>query len=172
MQRLLIVVVFLSILCQTSITLCSEQSNSKKDDFAILADQIIQSLPPQAEKHRIAVFDFKHFRKGITTRVGAYLSGELTSRLLATNKIEVVERQEINRLLEEQALGATGVITEQTAAQLSKLVGADIICIGSHYRGEHFMHVDVRVVSSEKGTLFYSGSAKHEIDGTLQDIMN
>jgi len=55
---------------------------------------------------------------------------------------------------------------------MGNLMGTDIICIGSHYGGKRFMYVDVRVVSSEKGILFYSGSAKHQIDETLKDIMN
>ncbi|MCE5287587.1 MAG: CsgG/HfaB family protein [Pelosinus sp.] len=172
MRRLLTVLVFLIIFCQASITLCAEPGKIKNDEFAKLAQQIISSLPQQAIKHRIAVFDFRHFRKGITTKVGCYLSGELTDRLLATKKLDVVERQQLNKLLDEQALGATGAITEETAAKLGNLLGADIICLGTHYGGNRFMHVDVRVVSSETGAVLYSGSAKHEIDETLRDIMN
>src|SRR5947199_8819161 len=55
------------------------------------------------------------------------IAGMLTSELAANPAARVVEREQIQSLLDEQHLGATGQVDAQTAAKIGKLVGARYI---------------------------------------------
>src|SRR5262245_7660699 len=48
----------------------------------------------------------------------------LVTELSANPALRVVDRREINKLISEQDLGATGRVDQSTAAKLGKLVGA------------------------------------------------
>src|SRR5256886_12512929 len=52
------------------------------------------------------------------------IAGMLISELAANPAARVVERGQIEKLLAEQSLGASGKVTPETAAKIGKLVGA------------------------------------------------
>jgi len=60
--------------------------------------------------------DFDALQKGI--------AGMLISELAQNPSARVVEREDVQRLIEEQNLGAAGRVDPQTAAKIGKLVGA------------------------------------------------
>src|SRR6266545_2071513 len=55
------------------------------------------------------------------------IAGMLISELSANPAARVVEREEIQKLLEEQNLGASGRVDPQTAAKVGRLVGARLM---------------------------------------------
>src|SRR5712692_1136247 len=52
------------------------------------------------------------------------IAGMVISELAANPAARVVEREQIEKLLTEQHLGASGKVTPETAAKIGKLVGA------------------------------------------------
>ena len=67
----------------------------------------------------------------ITGNGGQVIADLLTSRLFETNKFEVLERSQINRIMQEHALNISGTIDERTAAEVGKLIGAATIILGN-----------------------------------------
>src|SRR6266566_520485 len=59
------------------------------------------------------------------------IAGMLISELAANPAARVVEREEIEKLLAEQSLGASGKVTPETAAKIGKLVGARYVIAGT-----------------------------------------
>ncbi|MCJ7580975.1 MAG: CsgG/HfaB family protein [Candidatus Aminicenantes bacterium] len=51
--------------------------------------------------------------------------------LLATGKFSMIERDKVDIVLAEQDFGDTGRITPQTAAQIGKMLGVDLLLTGS-----------------------------------------
>jgi len=87
-------------------------------------------------KKRIAVFVFEdktdkthHWwdRKG----VGEGLSEMLLTSLVKSGKYRVVERQEMESIMQEQKLGLTGLLTPESAAQAGKLLGVELAVMGA-----------------------------------------
>ncbi|MCS6783521.1 MAG: CsgG/HfaB family protein, partial [Gloeomargarita sp. SKYG98] len=86
----------------------------------------------------MAVLDFDFASTGLRT-LGLYgqvgpakaVSDLLTNRLAHNGTFIVVERSRINQILAEQNLGAGGRIEPATAAQIGRLLGADVVVIGS-----------------------------------------
>ncbi len=108
--------------------------------------------------------------------VGWELSGMLANELAAINAFTVVERTNLEAVMQEQDLGASGRVREDSAAQIGELTGADYIVLGTvtsyseetrstgggiSYRGigiggqrtEAYIAVDVRFVNANTGEL-------------------
>lgn len=77
------------------------------------------------------------------------MAGMLISELGANPALRVVERENIQHLVDEQNLGATGRVDNQTAARIGKLVGARYAVMGTFIDLYGDFRVDVRVVNVE-----------------------
>lgn len=63
--------------------------------------------------------------------VGAGAAKMLETALVKSGNFEVFTRQEMDKVLKEQALGQTGIITPQSAAKVGQMLGVNAIVIGS-----------------------------------------
>jgi hypothetical protein len=83
---------------------------------------------------KIAVFPFDI--KGATW--GDEFADAITHQFFKTGKIDVVEREAIKKVLKEQNLSMTGLVDENQAVKVGKLLGADVIITGRgtylHYK--------------------------------------
>lgn len=84
----------------------------------------------QGLKKRIAVVVFKD-KSGWGHNIGTGLSDMLVTQLVKTGKFMVVERKELSKILSEQGLGMSGVVTPQSAAQVGKVIGVELMVMGS-----------------------------------------
>lgn len=100
------------------------------------------------------------------------LAGMLISELAANPSARVVERSTINRILEEQNLGASGRVDPQTAARIGKLVGARYVVTGSFIDFYGDFRVDARIVSVESGEIVKSVKEQAQRDHLFQIIQN
>jgi curli biogenesis system outer membrane secretion channel CsgG len=66
---------------------------------------------------------FKGLEGGLTER--------MTSLIAITKRFEVVERSQLESVLEEQKLGLAGILDESTAVEVGKILGAEIMVVGS-----------------------------------------
>lgn len=87
-------------------------------------------------RYAIAVLPFAGAKKDITARVQAYATTALTE--INDPFIKVVDRDNIQRILDEQRLGMSGVVDEASAVSAGKLLGAQAVLIGTviDYREE------------------------------------
>ena len=60
-------------------------------------------------------------------RGGREVADLLTSKLFATGKFEVLDRDNLNRLMEEHKLNLSGVVDQDTAVELGKFIGAAVL---------------------------------------------
>ncbi|MGH7676336.1 MAG: CsgG/HfaB family protein [Gemmatimonadales bacterium] len=77
------------------------------------------------------------------------IAGMMISELAANPSARVVERDQIQRLLEEQRLGTSGQVDPQTAARIGKLVGARYVITGQFIDFYGDFRLDARIVSVE-----------------------
>jgi curli biogenesis system outer membrane secretion channel CsgG len=87
-------------------------------------------------KKRVAVFSFEdktdhswHWWDG--RGPGDGMADMLTTALVKSGKYTVIERNQINSLLQEQQLGQSGIVTEQSAAKAGKMLGVELAVIGA-----------------------------------------
>lgn len=150
---------------------------------------MILSVSASAQlKKRVAVFTFEdktdhswHWWDGRAPGDG--MADMLTTELVKSGKYTVIERQEISKIMEEQNLGMTGRVTEQSAAQIGKLLGVELAVMGSvtefgHSKSEKggrfkgfglgvsnqkaTVAVDVRFVNTNTGEILAADNVRKE----------
>jgi curli biogenesis system outer membrane secretion channel CsgG len=63
--------------------------------------------------------------------IGDGMRNMLTTALFNTNRFIVLEREQINEVLDEQDLGASGRVKKETAPPVGEIYGADLIITGA-----------------------------------------
>ncbi|MGD9899961.1 MAG: CsgG/HfaB family protein [Calditrichaceae bacterium] len=94
---------------------------------------LVLDLPPYSgEKLSIAVLDLQNQTEFDDPRIGRGVANMLVTALVNSDRFTVVERnpEAIQKLLEEQALGLSGVMDAATAAKVGKMLGAKGVVIG------------------------------------------
>ena len=142
----------------------------------------IGAMPAAAQggKPVVAVAEFKNETNAgwWSGGVGWELSGMLSNELMSTGSFKVVERTQIESVLAEQNMAASGRITPGTGAQIGKLTGAQYLIAGTvtsfeentastgggiSYGGislggnksEAYLAVDLRVINATTGEIDY-----------------
>ncbi len=108
--------------------------------------------------------DFDALERGI--------AGMMISELAANPAARVVEREAIQRLLEEQNLGAQGRVDAQTAAKIGKLVGARYMVMGTFIDFYGDFRVDVRLINTETSEVVKTESERMQRDHLFDIIRN
>jgi len=114
---------------------------------------------------------------GATDRVKATtdfrIGDVLTTTLFKTGRFDLIERDRLDEILKEQRLGRSGLVDENTAARIGKLVGAEAVVFGvlssaTQQRFDKFSYdlirtevrVDARAVETATGRLIFTESAE------------
>ena len=115
-----------------------------------------QTIMKAAPETRFAVLDFTD-GAGSFTAYGKVVGDETFYRLSALRGIQMIERQKLGVILEEHRLEQSGLVSGGERERLGRLLGADILIMGSYiYEGDR-----VRVTGR------YTDAKTGEIKGTF-----
>jgi TolB-like protein len=100
------------------------------------------------------------------------IAGMMISELAQNPAARVVEREQVQRLLDEQNLGAQGRVDAQTAAKVGKLVGARYVILGNFIDFYGDFRVDVRLVNTETSEIVKTESDRQQREHLFDIIRN
>ncbi|MFH1825563.1 MAG: CsgG/HfaB family protein [Candidatus Firestonebacteria bacterium] len=152
---------------------------TKEDVMSVKQTEKVESKYT-GPKRRIAVIDFET-KEGYAKRLGTTASSILMTEVGKSGKFILIEREKINKLLEEQKLGQTGIIDSNTAVSVGRILGLNALitgCVsqfGVNTESSHALiaqskrqiaeaTVDIRIIDATNGRVLYvdSGSGKAE----------
>jgi TolB-like protein len=110
----------------------------------------------------VAIFDFVNIN-GRTSVLGRYLVEQISNYFFQNSDLNLVERAQIERVMREQEFGMSGNVSEETAARIGYMLGANAVTIGTLTRVGNRISVNIRIVNAETAAVISSGST--EIDG-------
>ena len=87
-------------------------------------------VPYYGLKRRIAILDFENLADFGGSKLGSSIADQLISQIARSNRYVLVERSQIDQIFQEQTLGQSGAISEETAAQVGKLLGVESLVVG------------------------------------------
>jgi TolB-like protein len=118
----------------------------------------------------IAVFTFENADSENGQKdLGKTFSEMLTTALIQTNRFQVLERSQLDKILEEQALGLTGAIDDETAVDVGELIGIDAVVVGSSRYLDDQIEIDARMVDAQSGKAHIAGSVSVEEESDLRE---
>lgn len=98
---------------------------------------------------RLSVAVLPFTMNGEGQNISSSVTEKLITQLVNLRRFRVIERNAMDKIMNEQTLGMTGVVDENTAAKVGKLVGADIIILGSITYSPGFVKVTARCIDTE-----------------------
>jgi TolB-like protein len=130
-----------------------------------LCSKIIQSIETSLEhkgRPTVAIIELENLgRHARDNRIGKIVSETLTTDFVRSGKFNVVEREQLSKVLKELQLNQTGLVDENSAKTIGKMLAADSILCGSVSEVGKFFDINVRVIDVEKATI--TGAAVVEI---------
>ncbi|NOY78937.1 MAG: tetratricopeptide repeat protein [Calditrichaeota bacterium] len=95
------------------------------------------------------------------------LADMLITELSKIQALKVIERSQLQQMIEEMKLGQSGLVDEQTAQKVGRLLGAQTLLLGSYvvmFGGK--MRIDARIVEVETGRTLEA----EEVTGKVKDL--
>jgi TolB-like protein len=134
------------------------------------APSVAQDVP------RVAILDFSSFmmgQGGASVNLGKALSAMLVTEFSGREGIQVIERQQINALLDEQDLGFSGRLNEDQAIAIGKLLGVQYVLLGQVTSIIDNLRMDIRAVdveTSEIVTVLKKSDKTSELFAVVVDL--
>lgn len=119
----------------------------------------VAALPPAATEAKaqqdvptVAVMDFNAFMMGeggASVNLGKAISAMLVTEFSVRDGMRIVERQQLNDLIQEQDLSLSGRIDDAVAVEVGKLLGVQYILLGQAMSIVDNLRIDIRAVDVE-----------------------
>ena len=124
-----------------------------------------------ADVPTVAVMDFTGFMFGQDgVNLGKAVSAMLVTEFSGREGLNVVERQDLNALLQEQRLALSGRVDESSAVEIGKLLGAQYMFYGAIVNIADDLRVDIRAVDVETSEVV-SVLKKRDTTSALLDLI-
>lgn len=122
--------------------------------FALLLWTTFQTPVPAAARSRIAVVDLEaQGEKAKSQELGKVAAQWLTTAFVNQGRFDVIERQALQKVIEEQQLGMAGVIDANTAAQLGRVLGATYMVTGAVTSHRQGLDLNVKIIETESAAI-------------------
>jgi TolB-like protein len=125
---------------------------SNSADLNVVKD--LNEKTAELEAKRIAIIYFDNTSgEANLDKLRKGLAGMLISDLSNVNMIDIVERDRIEDILDEQELNNTSAFDQNTASEIGKLLGAEIILTGAYFEMFDSFRIDARFIDVETGEI-------------------
>ena len=129
------------------------KENKKNEPKPIPTPTVSNIQPPSqvklvGERMGIAVLPFQ--TKGLGGEIGELnIVEQMMTTFYGLNRFKLFERSQLEKILEEQKLGMSGIVDASTAAEIGKGIGVDAIVLGSVTRSGENIAINVRLIDTE-----------------------
>lgn len=121
---------------------------------------------------RIAVFPFADTNAAAKQAGnGEAIAGMLMTELINSKTFQVVERSEIQRIIDEIGLGQGGIIDASTAKEIGKIYGVDNLVFGSVAKFGSLVEADIRLVETESGEALLADNASCRGESEIRNMV-
>ena len=135
---------------------------------------LCQPAPARADfkKTKIAVLDFQLQGEDFASKdMGKIVAEWLITGLVETGRFDVIERRLLERVLDEQKLGASGAIDPDSAAQLGKVLGVKTIVAGTLTSLEGTNEINARLINVDTASIVAAERVRSRSTEQLRDLV-
>lgn len=123
------------------------------------------------EESTIAVTDFRNLEGQVTT-LGKFLADEFSvSLLMGSDSVQLFDRGNLQRLLEEVQLSEDGVVSPETAKQL-ELAGVDVLITGLVTPLGTELRVSLRALDTSSARIVAAASGSLDLTDDLASLLS
>jgi TolB-like protein len=125
------------------------------------------------EKPALAVFAFEENDDALAERkLGGIISDMMVTALSKGNRYRLYERAQLDKVLDEQALNQSGAVEPQTAVEVGKLIGVNVILVGSIGMLNDRFELDARIIEAVSGEVRQAANSSVDDEEKLREAVN
>jgi len=137
----------------------------------LVAKTLVEGLATQ-DVRKIAVIEFTDLA-GYRSTLGPFVAEELTTQLLTVKPgaFDVVERQQLAKVLAEQSLSSSALFDAETIASVGKVLGIQAIITGTTADLGDDVKIHARCISVATAKVFAAAATRVPKLGTVDTLM-
>jgi len=128
---------------------------------------IVSISHAQNSKTNIAILDLDP--TGISNNEAQFLSDRLRTEMFETGKFQVVEREKMNSILNEQGFQQTGCTSVECAIEIGQLLNVNVMVAGSIGKIEEIYSLSIRMIDVKTGAIIRTATRDYE--GKLSEVL-
>lgn len=118
-------------------------------DLPAAIDAVVADIVTKTQGRTLAVAPFLPLGPNVRERrLGDIAAELLATRLVKSGKVKVVERGQLDRILEETKLSLLGLTDAANASKVGQMLGADLVVVGSVSETGELISVSIRAVGT------------------------
>ena len=165
MKKIYIMVFLLILIFAISFSSFGQTSS----DFAKqIVNKLIESVLKLPNKS-IAIMTFTNL-SGEDTEEGKLLAQQMTSFLTSYNSVKVIERDQINKIVDEQKFSLSDMSEENEEQTVGKLLNVDAIIIGSIAHLDDNEEINVRIIDIKTGQIYKAVNVSKDINLRKEEL--
>ncbi|OQX96657.1 hypothetical protein B6I21_00275 [candidate division KSB1 bacterium 4572_119] len=119
----------------------------------------------------VAVFNFEeNSARSENMGIGQTLSEMMVTALIQDGKFTVMERVQLEKVLQEQSLSQSGIIDTETAIKVGRLAGLEAVILGSVSVLKSSIEADARLIEIETGKALAAASSSVKNIDNIRDV--
>ena len=121
----------------------------------------LSNITAQDTRPSVAVLDFE--ARGIPEYEAETLTERLRTEIATTKAVQLVDRKLLQSILEEQGLQQSGCTTDECAAEVGQLLGAQYMISGAIGKLGETYSIDAKMVSVTTGAAVRTKSVSYKL---------
>lgn len=124
------------------------------------------------QKTKIAILPFNLQGEDFETDdMGTIVSEWLITAFVQDGRFEVIERKLLGEIFEEQQMIQSGIVTQEIAAEIGKLLGVKVIVSGSVMKLRNTIEVNARIIDVGNASIVTANNVRSSREGNLQELV-
>jgi hypothetical protein len=150
----------------------TEATAATTDTTEEAATTLLQKRLGQLQDKKLAVVGISATSSSIADDTAQGILVFVENAFVNTGAVKVVDRQNIEKIVKEYEFQANELVDEQTAVEIGKLTGSDIIVTGTiSYVGKKY-YLNIKLISVETAEIIGSSIADSEDSSTFYEMTN
>lgn len=160
-----------AMLVWTGAATAAEVAGSVDAGLQALAVQIVQKSTA-ADRTKIAILPFPHADKSCSV-LSTYIVDELTLALFTVpnSKLTIVERAQLESLINELKIGAGGLLNPETTKELGKISGVQALTVGTITMIGDTLRINSRLVATDTGETISAAAVNVTKTNAINDLL-
>ncbi|NQU66925.1 MAG: PEGA domain-containing protein [Candidatus Marinimicrobia bacterium] len=119
-------------------------------------------------QEKIAIIPFTP--NGVDDITAMEITSRFTFELSKTNRYDIIEREMMNKILDEQKFQTSGCVTDTCIVEIGQLIGVKKIVAGSVSKIENLYTINIRLIDVATGQILHHGMGSFE--ESIKDFLN
>ena len=118
-------------------------------------------------QEKIAIIPFEGI--GVDNNTATIITNRFSSELSTSGRYDIIEREMMNKILEEQEFQSSGCVTDTCIVEIGQLIGVRQIVAGNVSKIEDLYSLNIRLIDVATGTITYQKTS--DFEGSIKDFL-